>query len=234
MTSQEILNQLLLERDAVFQHVSSVPLSGLFDREYESILSGETFLMNDDPEKVLNDLQELRNNKTHDVAFAEKVNRVNTIDEPQIIKGFIQDWKMAFERVSGIVLKTEIHGALVTYDAYDLPVQNGLGFYGKNEYPELRVPQYLPTSFYDQSVEELHEVFDFTQAWPDCEEFDWTTEHIEAYYDLQKLFKLNSRVLLHKALAAMDNNGSLSIIKHRPFHFYIAEHDLEVSMLYKL
>jgi len=234
MTNQEILSQLIFERDAVFRHLSSAPLSSFFDREYESILSGETFIMSDDRDDMLNNLQELRNNKTYNAAFADKVNSINSIDEQQIIKKFTQDWKMAFERVSLKALNTEIHAALVMYDAYDLPAQNSLGLYGLNEYPALPVPQYLPSTFYEKGINDLQDVLDFTQAWPDCEEFDWTTEHIDVYFELQKLFKLNSRILLHKAIAVMYQNGNLVMLKKRPFYFYIAEHDMEASMLYKV
>jgi hypothetical protein len=80
----------------------------------------------------------------------------------------------------------------------------------------------------------ITDAFDFAGAWPDCEEYDWTSVHLNVYYDLQNLFKLNSRVILHKSLAKMENEGYLEVLKGRPFYFYIAEHDMEVSMLYKL
>ena len=32
----------------------------------------------------------------------------------------------------------------------------------------------------------------------------------------------------------MDEDGNLALLQQRPFHFYIAEHDMEAGMLYKL
>jgi len=234
MTNQQILQQLSSERDIVFKRLSAKPLSGFFADEYNSLLSGETFQMGDDKDEALNNLKKHQHDKTQDIAFTEKVNSVNTLSESEIIDGFSQSWKLAFNTVSDNDLRTPMYAALLNYDAYDLPAQNSLTFFGNTEFPELSLPQYLPPSLYETKVISLENVFDFSPAWPDCEEFDWTTEFIEVYFELQTLFKLHSRILLHKALARMDENGSLASLQQRPFQFYIAEHDMEAGMLYTL
>lgn len=234
MTNEEILKQLLIQRDEIYQQLSSTTLSGLFNREYESILSGETFVITDDQSGIIGELKKLKEDKTHDSDFAAKLNLINRWSESQIANNFINNWNTAFDKLSIDELTSEIQAVLIIYDAYDLPTQNTLGLYGKNEYPKLTIPKYLLSSFYDHKLYDMQDVFDFTPAWPDCEEFDWTTEHLEGYFELQRLFKLNSRVIMHKSLSIMDKNGSLSLIKLRPFYFYIAEHDLEAAMLYRL
>ena len=70
-------------------------------------------------------------------------------------------------------------------------------------------------------------------AWVDCEEFG-DLEYLDINYKLENLFKLHSRVLLHKALDTLNVEGNINFILKRPFSFYINEHDSEVMILYRL
>jgi len=76
-------------------------------------------------------------------------------------------------------------------------------------------------------------LLDYTAAWPSCEAFESTTEFIEVYEMLQRLFKLHASLLLHKALAVLHEKGALKKLSHRPFVFFIAEHNCEVNILYQ-
>jgi hypothetical protein len=57
---------------------------------------------------------------------------------------------------------------------------------------------------------------------------------LDINYQLENLFKLHSRVLLHKSLDRLNNEGKLDFTQIRPFTFYINEHDSEVMILYRL
>ncbi len=234
MTNNDIKTQLLTARDKLLDRLTATTLSKMFKEEYKSIRSGQTRVMGGDVDDILEELKELASDTSHDRAFAEKVKLVHTLNTEQNIQRFAGNFREILNTVETSGLCGKVQSAFIMYDAYDLPKNNAVSFYGLQQYPELEQPEYLPSDIYSDCLLMLPDKIDFTDSWPDCEEFDWTLEHIEAYSDLHDLFRLNSRVLLHEALALLEQQGEMNKIVIRPFYFYVEEHDMEVSLLYKL
>ena len=73
----------------------------------------------------------------------------------------------------------------------------------------------------------------FQPAWIDCQEFA-DLDYLDIDFNLQNLFQLHSRVLLHMALEKINLKNTMNFFQNRPFTFYINEHDCEVMTLYRL
>lgn len=234
MTNDLILGQLTNHRDIIYNRLSNISLAALFAKEYENVASGEARVMSEDLDDIKRELIGLSQDFSHDEAFKEQVELLKVINSnDQVIEELLIDWQKLLDG-SITSLVNEPGAAFIWYDAYDSPGDNTVSFHGKKKYPELAEPKYLDGQLYKDELLVVHNAFNFKKAWPDCEAFEWTTAHLEVYFDLQNLFKLNSRVLLHKALNFLEEKESIQQFPYRPFNFYIAEHDQEVSMLYLL
>ena len=94
-------------------------------------------------------------------------------------------------------------------------------------------PRYISDEDYKKQILFLDNGINFQPAWLNCEEFS-NHDYLDIEFELERLFQLHSRVLLHKALENLNINNQLNCFFNRPFSFYINEHDMEVMILYLL
>lgn len=124
----------------------------------------------------------------------------------------------------------------IGYDWY-FHYDSGINFFKKGlSFPIIAEPRYL----YRELPPGHHVGFsrgpNFSGVWPDCsaliDEADEKHEFLGIGYELMKYYEYQSRLLLHKALREMDEEGEFSELEQRPFPIYISEHDCEEMTLY--
>ena len=127
----------------------------------------------------------------------------------------------------------EIQALFIEYDFY-YHFFGDIYCFGKQEYPLLEEPRYISGEFdYKKQILFLGNGINFQPAWIDCQEFA-DLDYLDIDFNLQNLFQLHSRVLLHMALEKINLKNTMNFFQNRPFTFYINEHDCEVMTLYRL
>jgi hypothetical protein len=230
----EIKKALEKQRDELFNYLGKNSLSEFFKQEWKSIKDGTTALIGDVDKDTLEELKQLGKDKSYDKSFQKKVQGIKALNNDVIFSNFEKDITKLLGIVASKKLETELQAIFLEYDYYYDYKAVAVG-YGLQIYPTVTEPQYLTNEVdLTKALFEPIEAIDFEEAWADCEEFEWTNEFVEIYYQLLKLYQLNLRVLLHEALERCFQNGQLDFVKVRPFTIYVNEHDCEVMTLYRI
>ena len=233
MDNQQILKLLEEQRDSLFRKLKATSISGLYKEEYDDIKAGRVFVLDNGERQMLSDLKRLSKNTSLDGPFKNKVAEYVNLDNDALIDYFQKQFERVFSEIIISGKQDEIQALFIEYDFY-YHYKSIIICFGRQDYPVIEKPRYI-TNEYDSNKQVLFvdNGINFQPAWVDCEEFG-DLEYLDINYELEDLFKLHSRTLLHKALDRLNINSKLNLFTSRPFYFYIYEHDSEVMMLYRL
>ncbi len=161
-----------------------------------------------------------------------KLAEYSNLDNEYLITNFQSQLTRIFDEINYTGRQDEIQAIFIEYDFY-YHFTSCLTCYGQQDYPLIEEPRYITNEYdYNKQILFIEKGVNFELAWINCEEFD-KLDNLEVGSDLENLFKLHSRTLLHRALDHLLNR-QLELFKNRPFTFYINEHDCETMILYRL
>jgi len=233
MDNQKILKLLEDQREDLFRKLKVTSISGLYKEQYDDIKAGRVFVFDNGERQMLSDLKRLSKNTSLDSSFKNKVTEYLNLDNDALITYFQRDFERVFNEIIISGKQDKIQALFIEYDFYYHYTSNII-CYGLQEYPIIEEPRYITNEYdYNKQVLVIDNGINFQPAWVDCEEFD-NLDYLDINYEIENLFKLHSRTLLHKALHNLNINGKLNLFTNRPFSFYINEHDSEVMMLYRM
>lgn len=232
MDNSKTLTLLEKQRDALFNKLKRTSISELYKKEYSDIKSGRVYIFDNEERKMLRDLKILSKGTSLDFAYKFKLTEYSNLDNEELIKYFKAELERIIDEIRSSGKLDDIQSIFIEYDFYYHFI-SCLTCYGKQDYPLIEEPRYITSEYdYNKLILFIDKGISFEPAWINCEEFD-NLDYLEIGSELQDLFKLHSRVLLHRALNRI-NMETLYLFKNRPFMFYINEHDCEVMMLYRL
>jgi len=233
MSNPKILTLLKKQTGSLFEKLRNTSISALYKKEYQDIKAGRIVILDSGEKEMLNDLKELSKNTSLDSSFESKLNEYLELDNTRLILYFEKELGRCINEIIASGKLNEIQALFIEYDYY-YHFSSCITCYGKQEYPEIQEPRYISDEYnHNKQVLFLENGVNFQPAWIDCEEFE-NLDFLEVNYELQRLFQLHSRVLLHKAFDNLNLAGKLDLFKNRPFSFFINEHDCEIMALYKL
>jgi hypothetical protein len=233
MDNLKILTLLQKQEDYLFQKLKKTSITALHKKEYRDIKAGRIFVLDNSEKDMLNDLKELSKDTYLDHSFKSKLGEYLELDNNSLILYFQKELERCINEIIVSGKLNETQALFIEYDYY-YHFSSCITGYGIQDYPEIHKPRYITEEYdYNKQIIFLENGISFQPAWIDCEEFD-NLDHLEVGYELQNLFQLHSRVLLHRALDNLCLAGKLDMFKNRPFSFFINEHDCEVMILYKL
>jgi len=233
MDNPKILKLLERQRDTLFNKLKETSISRLYKEQYADIKAGRVFIFDNGERQMLNDLKKLSKDTSHDGSFKSKLNEYLALDNKSLITYFQGEFERIFNDIRGSGKQDDIQGLFIEYDYY-YHYTSCIICYGIQAYPIIEEPRYISSEYdYNKQVLFIDNGINFQPAWVDCEEFG-DLDYLDINYELENLFKLHSRVLVHKALDYLELNGRLKLFQNRPFSFYINEHDSEVMQLYRL
>ena len=233
MDNPKILKLLEAQRDSLLSKLNVTTISGLYKEQYDDIKAGRVFVFDNGERKMLSDLKKLSKDTSHDNSFKSKLTEYATLDNSALITYFQGEFERVLNEITMSGKQDEIQGIFIEYDFY-YHYTSVMICFGRQEYPVIEEPRYISNEYdYSKQVLFIDNGINFQPAWIDSEEFD-DLDHLDINFDLENLFKLHSRTLLHQALDNLSSNGKLNLFSNRPFSFYINEHDSEVMMLYRL
>lgn len=232
MDNPQILKLLEKQRDSVFDKLKSLKISELYKEKYNDIKSGKVFVFDNGEKQMLQDLKQLSKNTSFDSPFENKLKEYRDLDNELLVGYFIQEFHRVFNEIKSSGKSNEIQAIFSEYDYY-YHFTSSLICYGSQDYPLIEEPRYINKEYdYNKQVLFIDNGINFKPAWINCEEFD--LDYLDINYELENLFQLHSRTLLHKAIVKLNSGNQLNFLINRPFTFYINEHDSEVMILYRL
>jgi hypothetical protein len=233
MDNPTLLKLLESQRDLLLKQLKATSISALHKEQYEDIKAGRVFVFDGGERQMLRDLKMLSKDSSFDNFFQNKLNEYAGLDDIPLIAYFEKQFEKVFDQIKEAEKENQVQALFIEYDYY-YHFTSIVTCYGIQEYPLIEEPRYISGEFdYDKQVLFLDEGINFQPAWRDCEELG-DLEYLDINYDLENLFRLHSRVLLHKALHNLEAHGRLEFLHNRPFSFYINEHDSEVMLLFRL
>jgi hypothetical protein len=233
MDNPGIFNFLEQHRNSLFEKLKATSISGHYKEQHEDIKTGKALILNIEEKRILSDLNKLSKDTSRDDSFKRKINDYLSLDNDALTVYFQKEFERVFKAIINSGKHDEIQALFIEYDAYAHPIGN-ITCYGKQQYPVIDEPRYITDEYdYTKQIIFIDDGINFQPAWLDCSEFG-SLDYLDIDFELENLFQLHSRTLLHKALDGLKINGKLDFIKNRPFYFYINEHDNEVMMLYVL
>lgn len=233
MDNLKILTSLERQRDTLFDKLNETSISGLYKEQYDDIKAGWVFVFDNGERQMLSDLKKLSKDTSHDSLYKNKLAEYLQLDNNALVSYFQNELDNVFTQIKSSGKQDEIQAVFIEYDYY-YHFTSGITCYGWQEYPLIEEPRYISNEYdYNKQVLFLENGINFKPAWVDCEEFA-DLDYLDINYQLENLFQLHSRVLLHKALDILKQNDKMNFIQNRPFSFYIKEHDCEVMSLYRL
>jgi hypothetical protein len=233
MDNLKILQSLEKQRNSLYKKLGEESVSGLYKKEYKSIKSGRVFVFDGKERQLLTELKQLSANTSYDKAYTNKLNDYLKLDNQLLTDYFQKEFERIIKDIITFKGCSEIQALFIEYDYY-YHYTSCIKCYGIQDYPLVIEPRYIKDEYdCDKKILFLENGINFTPAWLSCEAFN-KLDHLDVNSELESLFQLHSRVLLHKALNQLAENNSLNIFKNKPFTFYINEHDSEVMTLYRL
>ena len=97
MDNSNILKFLEKQRDELFNQLSSTSISELHKQQYNSIKSGEIYVLGDDKEAMLEELKMLSKDTRHNKVFKEKLKEYLKLDNIKLISHFREEFVRVFE-----------------------------------------------------------------------------------------------------------------------------------------
>jgi hypothetical protein len=233
MDNSRILKSLQQQRDVLFQKLNSTSISELCKKECAEIKSGRIFIFDNKEKQILSHLKRLSKDASLDNAYKNKIAEYLNLDNEKLVDYFVNELARVFNEIVDSGKQDEIQACFIEYDDYSYAM-SCVTCYGHQEYPLIEAPRYIQNEFdFNKQVLFVDNGINFQPAWMDCPALD-NLDYLEINYELQELFKLHSRTLLHKALDRLNTNAQLTFLKTKPFSFYINEHDCEEMLLYRM
>lgn len=233
MDNPAILKKLEQQRDRLFQKLKTTSVSATYQQEYDAMASGQVYVIGDNKEEILKDLKELAKDISLDKVYSDKLKEYEGLDNEALVSYFITELERVLDEMINSGKVDEIQAVFIEYDYY-YHYTSWIYCYGKQDYPEIEEPRYISDEYdYNKQALFIDNAINFHPAWIDCSLFE-DLDYVEIHHELEELFKLHSRTLLHKAIDNLRQSNKLDILHNRPFTFYINEHDCEVMMLYRL
>ena len=233
MDNSKILKLLEAQRDSLLSKLKVTTISGLYKEQYDENKAGRVFVFDNGERKMLSDLKKLLKDTSHDESFKNKLTEYSNLDNSALVAYFQREFERVLNEIFISGKQDEIQALFIEYDFY-YHYTSIIICYGRQEYPVIEKPRYISNEYdFNKQVLFIDNGINFQPAWVDCEEFD-NLDYLEVNFDLERLFQLHSRTLLHQALDNLNTNGKLNLFSNRPFSFYINQHDSEVMMLYRL
>ncbi len=233
MNNSKILQLLENHRDRLFEKLKATTISQLYKEQYNDIKAGRVFVFDNGEREMLRDLKQLSNDISHDDSFANKLTQFLNLDNNSLTVHFQKEFERVFSDILDSNKQDEIQALFIEYDHY-YHYTSCITCYGQQEYPIIEEPRYITNEYdYNKKILFLDNGINFQPAWLSCEEFG-NLDYLDINNELENLFKIHSRMLLHMALKKLDLNSKLDLFKNKPFSFYINEHDDKVMMLYRL
>ena len=233
MNNLEILRLLEKQRDSLFEKLKETTISGLYIEQYHNIKAGRIFVFDNGERQMLSDLKTLSRDTSLDNSFQNKLKEYLSLDNNALTAYFQEEFQRVLNELNISGKQDEIQALFIEYDYY-YHYTSSIICYGKQEYPLMKEPRYITGEYdHNKQVLFLDNGVNFEPAWVNCEEFG-NLDYLDINFELENLFRLHSRTLLHKALDILNISGALDFLHNRPFSFYINEHDSEVMILYRL
>ena len=233
MSNSQILFQLEKQRDGLFEKLNNKSISALYLEQYSQIKSGEIFVLNNQEAEVLNELKLLAKDKTFDIPFKNKLKEYTELNNEYLVNYFTNEFENIFAEILLSNKQDEIQAVFIEYDYY-YHFTSCILCYGKRDYPLIEEPRYIWNELsFIEPIFVIENGINFEPSWISCQEFE-KIDHLEIDYELQNLFLLHSRTLLHKALFNLDAQKKLDFFHNKPFSFYINEHDCEEMLFYRI
>ena len=233
MDNPKILKLLERQRDTLLEKLKTTSISGLYKEQYDDIKAGRVFVFDNGERQMLNDLKKLSKDTSLDSTFNNKLTEYLTLDNNALTAYFQKEFDRVFSEIMNSGKQDEIQALFIEYDYYYHYTSN-ITCYGLQEYPLIEEPRYISNEYdYNKQVLFFDNGINFQPAWVDCEEFG-DLDYLDINFELENLFKLHSRILLHNALDTLNVDGKINFIHTRPLSFYINEHDSEVMILYRV
>lgn len=233
MDNSKILEILKNQRDSLFAKLKEKSISGLYKEQYQDIKAGRIFIFDNGARQMLTDLKKLSKDVTLDSSYASKLTEYLSLDNNSLTAYFEMEFERVLNEINISERQDEIQALFIEYDYY-YSYTSGITCYGRQEYPLIEEPRYITNEYdYNKQILFIEKGINFQPAWVNCEEFG-NLDYLDIDFQLENLFKLHSRTLLHKALNNLHVKGKISFLHNRPFSFYINEHDSEVMMLFRL
>jgi hypothetical protein len=231
MENKQILTSLEKQKKDLLNHLRSTSVSKHYQKQYDDFKTGRIVLVHGNLATMLKELDELSKQTIYDEIYFKKLAQFDSFDNEALIENFKQQFKGMFNKITDTGKQDEIQAIFIEYDFY-YHFNSFAACYGIQEYPLVLEPRYTANELdYTKQVLVIEKGINFKQKWLSCEEFD-DLDYCEIKSDLEKLFQLHSRVLLHKSLRRLEKDGALTIFKNRPFSFFINEHDCEEMSLF--
>ena len=233
MDNSKILRLLEKQRDTLFDQLKETTISALYKKQFADIKAGRVFVFDNGERQMLGDLKKLSKDTSHDISYKDKLAEYLQLDNNALLSYFQIELGKVFTQIISSGKQDEMQALFIEYDYY-YHFTSSITCYGRQEYPLIEEPRYISGEYdYNKQILFLDNGINFKPAWVDCEEFG-DLDYLDINYQLEDLFRLHSRVLLHKSLDRLKHGGKLDFIQIRPFTFYINEHDSEVMILYRL
>lgn len=233
MENLKILQLLEKQRDTLFEKLKETSIVALYQKEYQDIKAGRIAILDNNEKQILDDLKELSEDTSIDTTFKSKIREYQELANDDLIIYFQKELEKSINEIIASGKQNKIQALFIEYNYY-YHFSSCITCYGIQEYPEIEEPRYISDEYdYNKQIILLENGINFQPAWIDCQEFE-KLDHLEVNYELEKLFQLHSRVLLHKALNKLCISDKLDLFHNRPFSFFINEHDCKVMTLYKL
>lgn len=232
--NEQISEQLNSERENLKEFLLNIRLTDEFLVEYNDLVSGRGFKENDNDPELLSLKKCAEDNKLNE-KFQLIVNGISSLSEELIINEFKKSFMSVFGLMKSNSFQNSSQALFVEYDYYGHK-NAWVGVFGKWNWELMINSAYLKGNWYEDKIFELGNAITFINAWPEFVEMEF--DKIDNEFGLEisdrliSLYKLNSRILLHHSLKQIDEEGGLDFLNIRPFHFFINEHDCEVSSLY--
>ena len=233
MDNPTILILLEKQRDSLLEKLKATSISALYKKQYNDIKAGRLFVFDSEERQMLSDLKKLSNDISLDSILQNKLTEYSGLDNDVLTAYFQKEFERVFDEITRSGKQDQMQALFIEYDYY-YHYSSNINCYGRQEYPIIEQPRYLTGECdLNKPVLFLNNGLSFQPAWVDCEAFD-DLDYLEINFELETLFKLHSRTLLHKSLDNLSISGALDIFHNRPCSFYINEHDSEVMILYKM
>ncbi|MBN8679042.1 MAG: hypothetical protein J0M29_12510 [Chitinophagales bacterium] len=233
MKNTEILSNLEDQTSQIYRNLNQTSISALYKKQFQDIQSGMVAFFGIEKATLLEQLIKLADDSIDDNKLEQKLNDFRQLDHEKLIDYFKDEFERVFKQIADANKQDEIQALFIEYDYY-YQYSSYIICCGKQNYPIIEVPRYISNEYdYNKEVYLVDDGVNFQLAWIDCKEFS-EFKYLGIQSELEKLFQLQSRVLLHKALALLDEDKKLNLFKNIPFTIYINEHDCEVMMLYRI
>ncbi|MDB5200693.1 MAG: hypothetical protein JWQ27_102 [Ferruginibacter sp.] len=233
MHNARILENLVKQRDRLFNELAATTVSELSKSEYIELKAGRLFVFDSDEREMLQELKRLSKETKFDAIYLGILEQYGKLNNDKLVNRFIPEMEKLLHAIVNSGKMEKVQAIFIEYDYY-YHYTSSINAYGIHSYPIIEEPRYLTDEIDElQPVLFLADGINFEPAWISCEALE-PLEQLDVEFDMQRLFQLHSRVLLHQALAQLQKAGKLELLQNRPFTFYINEHDCEVMTLYRL